>query len=883
MRTLRALLLRISGLFARERRDRELSDELESHLQMHVEDNVRAGMTPEQARREAILKLGGIESVKERYRDRRGLPWVDQLRQDVGYAARKLRNSPGFALSAAGVLALGIGANVAMFSVVRGVLLRPLPYQDPARLVKVFTTNPAIPAEHGPFSPQDLDDLNREQQVFSSVGPYWYSSASSGKTLTGSGEPMHLETAFAGAGFFETLGISPALGRTFLLAENIHGNDAIAVLGDRLWRQRFHGDPQIVGTNILLDGAPTLVAGVMPPSFVFPAPQVDLWLPLAQITDNEIPHIRQLRWIDVVARLKPGVSAPQAASSLSVIMLRLARQFPETNQDSGAATVLDLHRTIVGEVRPILWALLAAVSLVWLMACGNLANILLARGTGRGREFAIRSALGASRSRLRRQSLTESLVLALLGGATSLAVGWWITSLLVSVSGKSIPLSAAIRMDVVVALFGAALSLVAGWLIGIVPATRLSGMREWESLKSVGLGSTSDVQNRRSRNALIVAEVALAWTLLASSALVLQSLWKLVNTDAGFEASHVLTVQLPLPLYKFSDEDKQSAAYRQELLRRVAAVPGVTAVGGSKTLPLYGGGEPYGFTLTTPSGEARVLPTAGAFIVTQGYFEALSIPLVSGRFFSEADLVNKRPVIVISRSLARAYWPGSDPVGRQVGMGKIKLEVIGVAGDVHNEGLDKPVGTAVYLPSSLASRSKLDLFVRTSGEPISVAGAVRQAIRDLQSDQAITEIAPLQQDMEETVSQPRFFSAVLSAFGALALVLAALGIFGVISYNVRQRTREIGIRMALGASRSQVLGLVLEQAAKPLAMGALTGLAGAMIAGRLLAGIMYGLKATDLLSLVVSLAVLSTVAIIAAMIPATRATRVDPVVALRYE
>jgi putative ABC transport system permease protein len=763
------------------------------------------------------------------------------------------------------------------------VLLRPLPYQDPARLVKVFTANPAIPAERGPFSPQDLDDLSRAQQVFSSVGPYWYSSASSGKTLTGNGEPMHLETAFAGAGFFETLGISPALGRTFLPAENIHGNDAVAVLSDRLWREHFHGDPLIVGTKVLLDGAPTLVAGVMPPSFVFPAPQVDVWLPLAQITDNEIPHIRQLRWIDVVARLKPGVSAPQAASSLSVIMLRLARQYPETNQDSGAAAVVDLHRTIVGDVRPILWALLAAVSLVWLMACGNLANILLARGTGRGREFAIRSALGASRSRLRKQSLTESLVLALLGGAISLAVGWWITSLLVSVSGNSIPLPAAIRMDVVVVLFGAALSLAAGWLIGIVPATRLSGRREWESLKSVGLSSTSDVQNRRNRNALIVAEGALAWTLLASSALVLQSLWKLVNTDAGFDASHVLTVQLPLPLYKFSDEDKQSAAYRQELLRRVAAVPGVTAVGGSKTLPLYGGGEPYGFTLTTPSGEAHVLPTAGAFIVTQGYFEALSIPLVSGRFFREADLVNNRPVIVISRSLAQAYWPGGDPVGSEVSMGKIKLEVIGVAGDVHNEGLDKPVGTALYLPSSLASRSKLDLFVRTSGEPISVAGAVRQAIRDLRPDQAITEIAPLQQDMEETVSQPRFFTAVLSAFGALALVLAALGIFGVISYNVRQRTREIGIRMALGASRSQVLGLVLEQAAKPLAMGAVIGLAGSLIAGRLRAGIMYGLKATDLLALLVSLAVLSTVAIIAAMIPATRATRVDPVVALRYE
>jgi putative ABC transport system permease protein len=807
---------------------------------------------------------------------------VKSLLQDLRYALRVLRKSPGFTAVALLTLALGIGANVAIFSVVRGVLLRPLPYHEPERLVAVFTSNPERPGERGPFSPQDLDDFRSQQQTYSSVGAYWYSEASSGKTLAGHGEPRHLESAFADSSFFTTLGVAPALGRAFAAAEDVHGNDAVAILSDGLWRRLFQADPGVVGQTVTLDGSPFVVVGVMPPAFAFPARQVDLWLPLAQITDDQIPHMRQLRWIDVVARLKPGVSAAQAQSASTLIMARLAQRYPDTNSGAGAAAVFGLRRTIVGDVRPLLLLLLAAVALVLLMACANLANLLLARGAARQREFAIRSALGAPRWRLAVQSLTESLVLGTAGGAASFLFASWITTALVALGAGSIPRPDEIRIDGAVVLFGAVLSLLTGVLVGAVPALKLQRVRLWEPLKGAG-SSTADVVRQRGRDALVVAEVALACLLLAGTSLTLKSLWNLLSVAPGFDASHVLAVQLPIPLYKYSSAEKQSE-YRSELLRRVAALPRVVAVGGSKTLPLYGGGEPYGFKITTRSGATlEVTPSAGTYIVTQGYFEALSIPVVAGRAFDEADLAGRRKVAVISRRLAATYWPDQDAVGQQLDFGRGKLEVIGVVGDVRNQGLSQASGTALYVPSSLFPRSKLDLFVRTRGEPLERASAVRRAIQELEPDQAIASMAPLQRAVSATLAQPRFFSLVLSAFGAVALLLSAIGVFGVLSYSVRQRTREIGIRMALGATRRDVLLLVLRQALVLLSIGAAVGVAGALGSGRLLAGVLYGVGPADPLALSAAVIVLGAVALAAAMLPARRATRVDPVVALRYE
>jgi predicted permease len=879
------LPLRIRSLFRRQQVDQDLEEEIRDHLERKTADYIARGLSPEEARYAARREFGGIEQAKENCRDMRKVNWLYDLAQDAAYTLRQLRKSPGFAALVILTLAFGIGANTAIFNVVNGVLLRPLPYHNPSRLVGVFAVDPSRPAQRGPFSPQDLDDFRRQQQAFASVGAYWYSSASSGKTLTGAGEPQHLETAFADSSFFGTLGVAPALGRAFIAPEDIHGNDQVALLSDHLWRRQFNADPRIVGKSVSLDGAPTVVLGVMPPSFVFPSPQVDVWLPLAQITDNEIPHIRSVRWIGVVARLKPAVSVQEAASASTLIMKRLAEQYPQSNESSGAAAVVDLRGTIVGEVKPILLALFAAVALVLFMACVNLANLLLARGTARGREFAIRSALGAGRARLRRQALTETVVLALLGGVASFLVARWMCSALLALSGSSIPRPDEIHMGTRVVLFGVALSFAAGVLIGLIPAMIVSAGRVWESLKATAVSASADKGHRRGRDALIVSEVALACVLLAASSLVLESLWKLVNVSPGFNPRHVLSVELPLPLYKFPEPSTPKMdAYRNELLWRVAAVPGVIAVGGSKTLPLYGGGEPYDFTVVDSRGQTQtVMPTAGAFIVTQGYFEALSIPVLAGRVFTATDLAQDRLVAVVNRGLAETYWPGEYTIGRVLDFGKIKLEVIGVVGDVHNEGLSVGSGTALCIPASMAPRSKLDLFVRTSGEPLSVAGAVRQTIRNFAPDQAISNIEPLERQVQQTLAQPRFFTIVLSAFGAVALLLAALGVFGVISYNVRQRTHEIGIRMALGASRAEVLAMVVRHAARLLAFGAAFGLIGALFSGRLLHGFVYGVSAADPAALLASFVVLGLVALAAAMIPAARAACIHPMVALRDE
>ena len=809
---------------------------------------------------------------------------MDALRRDLRYALRMVWKTPGLSLVAISILAVGIGANIAIFSVVRGVLLRPLPFPEPSRLVRVSMNNPTLPHHQRSFSPQDLEDFRRQQEVFTSVGAYWYSPSSSGTTLTGGDEPVHLETGYADSAFFTSLGMAPARGRTFLPTEDIHGNDAVAVLSDHLWQTHFHSDPQIVGKTIVLDGVPVLVSGVMPPSFTYPTPQVDVWLPLAQMTDNQIPHLRQLRWIDTVARLRPEIRIDQAQSASSLIIKRLETQFKETNEGLTAATVVDLRETISGDVRPLLLALFVAVALVLLMACANLTNLILARDKNRVREFAIRSSLGASQRALQSQSFTESILLAVISGALSLLIANVLARTLVALSAASIPRASDVHIDGSVIAFGGALAVFTGAVIGLLPAWRHSTAPIWESLKAAGIATTEDGQRKHGRDLLVTAQVAFACILLTATGLVLRSLWKLVTTDPGFRADHVLTVQLPLPLYKFAEDRAKVAAYRTELIRRVSAVPGAVAVGASKTLPLEGGGEPYGFNVVDRSGVSQqFIPSAGAFIVTQGYFEALRIPVIAGRTFTERDLVEQKPVVIINQSVARAYWPGEDPVDKTLLMGETKLSVIGVVGDVRNEGLTTQSGTAVYIPSSMAPRQKLDLFIRTTGDPISLAGSVRQAIRQFEPDQAITDISPLQQTVAETQAKPRFFTVVLSSFGLVALLLSALGIFGVISYNVRERTREIGVRMALGAVPSDVLRMVLKQAVRLLVGGAAIGMAAALVFGRFLSTLLYGVGPADPISLAGALFVLAAFAMVAAWIPARRATQVDPMVALRYE
>lgn len=811
---------------------------------------------------------------------------MQSLLRDIHHSFRVLAKNRSFTAVAVITLAFGIGASVAIFAVVRGVLLRPLPYRDPSRLVALYDANPERDANLSAFSPQDFGDFKRQQTSFDSLGGYLYTAGSSGRTLTGQGQPAFLEIAFAGDGFFETLGIPPVLGRSFHSDENIAGKDSVAILSDQLWRSHFHADPAVVGQKILVDGDPTIVVGVMPASFAFPARQVALWMPLSKITDDHIPHLRGLRWIAAVARLKPGITPQQASVASSVVLRRLEQQYPDSNTGWNRALAVDLHQDQVGDVKPALLALLTAGLLVLLMASVNLANLLLARGTVRQREFAIRSALGGNRWQLRRQVLTENIVLAFLGGVGAMLLAPSLAAMLLRFSAGSIPRADAVQIDTGVIAFAAGLTLLTGVLIGAIPALRLGSARVADSLKAIGTSVIGDARRQRGRDVLVVSEIALACAMLVASGLVLKSLWNLVVTDPGFDPNHVLTVQLSLPLYKLSDMPKQEA-YRAELLRRVAEVPGVIAAGGGKTMPLHGGGEPYGFSVQESGrGVVPVAPTAGTYIVTPGYFQALKIPLVAGRFFTEKDFADHRGYVIINQQLARKFWPGQDAVGKFLHFGNSstqKLEVLGVVGNVLNQGLTQESGTAVYMPESLAPRQKLNVFVRTEGDPLAVAGSIRRAIQDFEPDQPVNDIAPLHQVLQETIAQPRFLSGVLGAFGATALVLAAVGIFGVISYNVRQRTREIGVRMALGADRGDVLLLVLRQAALLIVIGLGAGLALATSSGRFMSSILFGVSPFDPLTLSAAVILLALVAALSALIPARRAAHIEPMVALRYE
>ena len=806
---------------------------------------------------------------------------METLLNDIRYGFRMLRKTPGFTAVALITLMLGIGANVAIFTIVYGVLLRPLPYANPGRLVQVYDANPERATTFGPFSPQDYDDLVRQNEAFESLAAYWYAPGLSGKLLAGDGEPMRLETAYVTFPFFSTLGISPARGRTFVEEENVAGKDRSIVLSDSLWRRRFGADPAIVGRAIPIDGTKFTVVGIMPSSFQFPAPRVDAWVPISLLGDDDIPHRRGIRWMSVVARLKAGQTIASAQAATGLILQRLERAYPDSNAGWGHAVVQGLHEATVGQVRPAIVVLWTGVMLVLLIACANVANLLLARGTGRARELAIRTALGAARRRVVMQLIREGVLLSLLGGAASFLLMSWVVLAMVRLGAGSIPRPSDVRLDTTVVLFALLVSGLSGVIFSVVPALRLTRQDIYSALKESGPTSTASGRHQGVRGLLVVGEIALACMLLVASGLVLKSFWRLINTDPGFEMRNVLVVPLEIPMHKYQG---RMAAYRDTLLRRIAELPGVVAVGASKTMPLQGGGEPYRFTIEgRQGGPVEVFPRAGVYIVSQGYFRALGIPIVSGRVFDERDFAENHKVAVINRALARQYWPGEDPVGKYLSAGKGRLEIIGVVGDVRNEGLADDPAAAIYGPMSLFPRIALNLFIRTSTDPMAISGAVRHAIRAVEPEQPVEQMAPLAQVVRGTVSQPRFLSVLLGLFGGVALVLAAVGVFGVISYSVQERTHEIGVRMALGARPGDVLRLVLSGSACLTGIGVALGLLGALLSSHLLTKLLYGIGPRDPATLVAVTVLLGGVALLAAYLPARRAARVDPMVALRHE
>ncbi len=807
---------------------------------------------------------------------------VETLRQDVRYALRTFRKNPAFTAVALVLVVLGIGATTAIFSVVDAVLLKSLPYEEPDRLVRVSHAHQEAGLnDGGGFSPQDFEDLAVGSDGFAQLASYLFVPGQSSMSLVHTGAPQSLEVAVVSGNFFDTLGRRALRGRTLLGEDAVAGKDDVIVLSHSLWQRRFAGEVSIVGRTVTLEGDPLVVVGVMPASFRYPSSLAEAWVPISRITEDMIPSRRDVRWRQVFGRLAPDATLQAAATETRTILGRLAADHPDSNEGWTGAVLTPLRESMVGDVAPALLVLFGATAMVLLVACANLANLLLARATGRRREMAIRASLGAGRWRLVRQLLTESVLLASAGGALGLALAIWGVDVLVAMSAGTLPLTDEIGPDPRLVGFALLASLVTGVAFGLAPALTAAKWQPALVLREEGSASPGG-RRQALRNLMVVAETALAVLLVIGSGLMLKSFWKLVQVDPGFDTEQVLTASLKIPADQF-DVDAEGwteslLAYQNDVLTAVRDIPGVVAVGASKTAPLSDGGEPVTLTIQDPSGrDIEVRPDSGLQIVTPGYFEALGITVLKGRVMGEHD---SPMAMVVNRSLAERFWPGRDPVGERLGPG----EVIGVVADVHHQGVAKAASSAIYVGPRAAPRVSMNLFVRTAAEGLGASGladVVRQAIWSVNPGQPISDVVYLEQAVADDVAQPRFFATLLAAFAALALVLAALGIYGVVSYSVGQRTHELGVRMALGARGQDVLRLVVYQSMAVCGTGLVLGLVGAVGLSRILSGLLYGVEPRDPSTFATVAVLLFVVSFVASFIPALATTRLDPVTALR--
>jgi predicted permease len=882
MRQLRAWLLRLGELFRRDRRDREFTAEMESHLQLHIEDNLRAGMTAAQARREALMKLGGVEQTKEIYRERRGIPLLETLFQDLRFAFRMLLKNPGFTMVATLTLALGIGANTAIFSIVNGVILKPLPYRQPEHLVSVFLHSQGM--DRSTMGVADFLALRERQKVFEQVAAI--SPSPIGFTLTGLGNPQMVPGTSVTSDFFSILGIQPAMGRAFLPEDGRPGGNLSVVVSHHFWEQFLHADPSAIGSNIKLDGKSYTVIGVLPLDFYF-GPHNELWPILRLQPATQRPPY----WLLTIGRLKPGISETQAAADASFIAKQVHEQFPLS--DDASTIVLPLKHVMVGDTSESLLILLAAVGFVLLIAVVNVANLHMSRAGSRVREFAIRSALGAGRRRLICQLLTESFVLAALGALLGLAVAYGSVRAILALSPDVLPRMEEITVDGRVLAFTTLIAIVTGILFGLFPALRSSGSPAGQSLKEGGRTATSGRSARRVRGALVVAEFSLALVVLIGAGLLIRTLSRLQSVDPGFNSSHIVTALLTLPQERYANASQVTSFYEQ-LLERVKNTPGVEAASIAMSLP------PNLLELTNPfhrEGKPDVpgqpAPAVAEIPVGTGYFAALGIPLFRGRLFSDQDRSPATHVLVINENMARRYFPDQDPVGTRVQTGEYDPKgdwyaIVGVVGNVKYEGLgekDQPTMYVPYFDSGWCPWFAREMYVvvRSPSAPEKVVSVIQSAALSLDDQLALAHVRTMDQLLYESVAGWRFRAVLFTVFAVLALVLAMIGIYGVMAYSVSQSTHEIGIRMALGAHRADILRTILREGASLALLGVAIGLVVALALSRALAGLLFGVQATDPMTFAAVATLLLSVALAACYFPARRAMRVDPMVALRYE
>ncbi|HEY6253319.1 MAG TPA: ABC transporter permease [Candidatus Angelobacter sp.] len=884
-RWLYTIPLRLRSLFRRRGVDQDLDDELAYHLEQQIRQNIARGMSAEEARYAALRALGGMQQVKEQCKERRRVNYIEHFFHDLRYGFRQLRRSPGFTIVAILTLALGIGANTAIFSFIDAVLLKPLPWDHPEQVVRVLEKVPT--GNPNGISTMNFLDWKNQNTVFSALA----AQASGSMALTGVDVPVQLHGLRVSASFFEIFTTTPILGRTFAPDEDQLGKERVAILSHRIWENQFGSDRSIVGRTISLDKKPYTVIGVLPPESAFDRGYADLWTPLAFEPKD---MTRDFHWMGAFGRLKPGVSVEEARAGMKPIVDRIAHDFPHSNK--GWSIAIDTFREIMvdSDLRLALLVLLGAVGVVLLIGCANMANLLLARGSQREREIAVRSAIGAGRRRLIRQFFTESILLAFLGGAAGILLGFGLMlGIKASLPPFSLPNEADVHLDARVLLFSVVIIFVTVVLFGLAPAIHGTRVDLANSLKEGTRGAGAGRSRRRLQNGLIVAEVAMAFVLLAGAGLLLRSFHRLQRVDLGFDPTNVLTMDLIMPAEQYP-EAPAIISYLDRVMESIRAVPGVRDVAIASGIPLQGWGIGTRFRLDGETVEHRYTHAVGVKIVSPSYFSAIGARLKKGRVLAESDTEGGLPAMVINESAANEFFKGQDALGKHIYIeqfvpGKhqrgpeVPWQIVGVIADEKNDGLRQTTDSGVYLSYKQSPEPGTSLVVRGAIDPDHLLKEIQRAVASVNSNQALDNIKSMEQIKSETLGGDALEALLVGGFAAMALLLAAIGIYGVLSYSVVQRTHEMGIRAALGASTWQQLKLVLGSGLILALIGLTIGTAGAFGVTRLLGSLLFEVSPYDPSTLVGVAVVLAAVAIIACYIPARRATKVDPIIALRYE
>ena len=882
---MRRFFVKLANLFWGRRVERDMAREIESHLGMIEEEFERRGLPPEEAKLAARRAYGGVEQTKELHRETRSFVWIEQRVKDLRYGVRNLLRTPGFTALAIVTLALGIGANTAIFSVVNAVLLRPLAYKDPGRLVTLLHdgSDPVAAANY-----VDWRDQSRSFEAMAAA-EYWSGD------LTHSDPPEHLLGLRVTQNLLPMLGIEPLLGRLFVVGEDKKGSEHEVILSYQLWQRRFNRDRHVLGKAIILNGESYTVVGVMPPEFKFApfwATRAEMWAPLAF---GDRIHERGGNSLRIFARLKHGATLAQARAEIATITARLEKQYPGTNRD---VVVTPLKENVTGKIETPLLMVLVAVGFVLLIACANVAHMLLARTADRQREIAVRTALGASRARVIGQFLTENLLLAVIGGAAGLLLAIWGTKALVALSPAYIPRVEMVGIDGPVVLFLLGITVLTTVVSGLAPAMHATAGNLSGALKEGGRGGSDGIHRNRLRNFLVASEFALAFMLLIGAGLMIRSFFALQSVDPGFNPHNVLSMVVSVAGSREAEPNRRAIFYR-ELVQKVRALPGVQSAGAINHLPLAGDLWGWSFAIEgRPKPHPGDEPMAVYRIAMPGYFETMRLPVLRGRDIAGNDDARAPGVVVINQQAANKYWPGQDPIGKRIAFDADTsnpptwLTVIGVSKNAkQGEWAAKPYPEVYlaalqnrdFLGEGGAHMAYITLVVRTSGNPADLAPAVKRTAWSFDRNLPISDVLTMDRVVADATAQPRFETLLLAMFAGVALLLAAVGIYGVMSYSISRRTHEIGIRISLGATRSGVLRMVVRQGMAQALAGAATGLAGALLLSRLMAKMLYGVRPTDPVTFGGVAIVLSLAALIAIFVPARKATRIEPMTALRNE